>query len=99
MFMHRFESRFLAGLYAAVLLAVAVYANSFGYLLTGKTLQAIMVKPAAEYTVAERASVEGFQRLGELKKLDYATLNPAQKTELVTLQEREKKGEIRAFVS
>jgi len=99
MYLHRFESRFLAGLYAAVLLAVAVYANSFGYLLTGKTLQAIMVKPAAEYTVAERESVRGFEQLQDLRRLDYATLSPEQRAELSALQEREKLGELRSFIS
>lgn len=50
MFLHRFESRFLAGLYAVVLVAGAMYGSAGGYLLTGKTLQAMMVKPAAEYS-------------------------------------------------
>ncbi len=99
MYLHRFESRFLAGLYATVLLAVAVYANSFGFLLTGKTLQAIMVKPAAEYTLAERHSVEGFNELQQLKKLDYGTLGPERQGRLGELQEREKLGELRSFVS
>jgi SSS family solute:Na+ symporter len=99
MFLHRFESRFLAGLYAAVLVAVAIYANSFGYLLTGKTLQAIMVKPESEYTAVERASVAGFREMQGLKKLDYATLADTQKTRLTTLQEMEKHGDVRAFIS
>ncbi len=99
LYLHRFESRFLAGLYAAVLLAVAVYANSFGYLLTGKTLQAIMVKPAAEYTAAERESVEAFGELQTLKQLEYRSLVPESRERLALLQEREKRGELRSFVS
>jgi Na+/proline symporter len=99
MYLHRFESRFLAGLYAAVLIPVAIYANSFGYLLTGKTLQAMMIKPAAEYTVAERESVEGFAELREIRALDATTLTVEQKGRLTTLEEREKAGELRAFAS
>lgn len=99
MYIHRFESRFLAGLYAAVLLAIAVYANSFGYLLTGKTLQAIMVKPPTAYTATERESVESFGKLQQLKKLDYATLQTEQRAEMAALQERETRGEIRSFIS
>ncbi|MBS1912517.1 MAG: sodium:solute symporter family protein [Bacteroidetes bacterium] len=99
LYQHRFESRFLAGLYAAVLLAVAVYANAFGYILTGKTLQAIMVKPVAEYTVEERESVTAFNELQRLKALDYARLNVPERTSLATLQEREKRGELHTFAS
>ncbi len=99
MYLHRFESRFLAGLYAAVLVAIAIYANSFGYLLTGKTLQAVMVKPPTAYTAAERESVSSFRELQRLKKLDFATLDSAQRSTLNALQEREKRGELKAFVS
>jgi SSS family solute:Na+ symporter len=99
MYLHRFESRFLAGLYAGVLIPVAIYANSFGYLLTGKTLQAMMIKPATEYTSADSAMVRGFGELKSLRTLDYASLTPAQRTTLSTLEEREKRGELRAFIS
>lgn len=99
MYLHRFESRFLAGLYAAVLIPVAIYANSFGYLLTGKTLQAMMIKPAAEHTLAERAQIEGFTELRTLRSLDFATLDAEQKARMDRLVEREKLGELRAFIS
>lgn len=99
MYQHRFESPFLSGLYAAVLVAVAIYANSFGYLLTGKTLQAIMVKPAAEYTMAERESIASFGEFQRLKALDYTTLTAEQKSRLDVLGERDKRGELRAFAS
>ena len=99
MYLHRFESRFLAGLYAGVLIPVAIYANSFGYLLTGKTLQAMMIKPAAEYTIAERAMVEGYTELRTLRSLDYATLSAEQTARLERLGELEKLGELRSFIS
>ncbi|MDB5034535.1 MAG: Na+/solute symporter [Chlorobi bacterium] len=99
MYQHRFESRFLSSLYAVVLLAVAIYANSFGYLLTGKTLQAIMVKPQAEYTAVERESVAAFNELKHLKDSDYTKLSPDERTRMNVLQERDKNGELRAFAS
>ncbi|MEP7217355.1 MAG: sodium:solute symporter family protein, partial [Bacteroidota bacterium] len=99
MYQHRFESRFLSSLYAIVLLAVAIYANSFGYLLTGKTLQAIMVKPPAEYTAVERESVAAFSELKHLKESDYTKLTPEERTRMNVLQERDKNGELRAFAS
>jgi SSS family solute:Na+ symporter len=99
LYLHRFESRFLAGLYAAVLVPVAIYANSFGYLLTGKTLQAMMQKPAAEYTAQERASVVQFNELKTLRARDVTTLAPAHRARLSQLEDLEKRGELRAFVS
>ncbi|HPI71823.1 MAG TPA: sodium:solute symporter family protein, partial [bacterium] len=65
-YLHRFESRFLAGLYAVYILLIAVYGGAMGYLLTGKTMQALMVKPAAEYTEVEQRSVADFNRLQSL---------------------------------
>ncbi|MCE7933817.1 MAG: sodium:solute symporter family protein [Chlorobi bacterium CHB2] len=99
LFLHRFESRFLAGLYAVVLVCGAAYGNATGYLLTGKTLQAMMVKPAAEYTPEEQAAIDGFTRLKTLKSRDYATLPTAEQSELKSLQELEKQGKLKAFIS
>ncbi len=99
LFMHRFESRFLAGLYAVVLVAIAIFANSMGYLLTGKTVQAIMVKPPAEYTVAERHSVELFDELTQLERRDFASLDRDERTRLEALQQMDKRGELHSFIS
>ncbi len=99
MFLHRYESKFLAGLYALVLIVAASYGNTFGFLLTGKTLQAMMVKPEIEYTAEERSSVEGFLRLKELRALDYATLTQSNLEELTTLEEQETRGKLHSFIS
>lgn len=99
MFLHRYESRFLAGLYALILVIVASYGNTFGFQLTGKTLQAMMVKPETEYSVEDRAYVEGFRRLQELRALDYATLDAGARTELSRLEELEDREQVGAFVS
>lgn len=99
MFLHRYESKFLAGLYAVVLIVGASYGNTFGFLITGKTLQVMMAKPEAEYTVQERASVQGFLRLKELRALDYTTLPPERKAEITQLEEREQRNELRDSIS
>ena len=62
LFRHRYESRFLAGLYALILLLSASYGSTIGFILTGKTLQAMMVVPEAEYSPADSAAVAGFER-------------------------------------
>ena len=99
MFLHRYESRFLAGLYAVILVVAASYGNTFGFLLTGKTIQAMMVVPEEEWNAEERASVEGFGRLRELRAIEYDELDAVQQQEFTTLVDRENRSELRAFVS
>jgi SSS family solute:Na+ symporter len=97
---HRFESKFLSGLFAVYLLLSAIYGSSLGYLITGKTMQAVMVKPASEYTQAERASVDGFKRFQMLREeAQFRPLSSPLARELATLQEAEKRGEIRGVIS
>ncbi len=100
LYQHRFESRFLSGLFAVYLLLSAIYGSSLGYLITGKTVQAIMVKPAAEYTEGERQQVAMF---GEMKALDAKQsapeFTPAEKERRAYLKELDKKGEITSSIS
>ncbi|HPN34183.1 MAG TPA: sodium:solute symporter family protein [bacterium] len=99
-YLHRFESRFLAGLYAVYILLIAVYGGAMGYLLTGKTMQALMVKPAAEYTEVEQRSVADFNRLQSLtQKRTTAPLTVEEKSELSLLMEKQKRGELHAYHS
>src|SRR5688500_14941023 len=99
MYLHRFESRFLAALYAVVLIPIAIYANAFSFSLTGKTLQAMMIKPAAEHTASEKQIIARYDELKGLRTLDYATLSAEQKNRIVILEEFDKRGEVRSFVS
>lgn len=97
---HRFESRFLAGLYAVYILLIAIYGGSMGFLLTGKTMKALMVKPATAYTVEEKQSVEGFKRYKELEeKQKFAPLASEEKEEFRVLQEKMKQGELHPYIS
>jgi len=99
-YLHRFESRFLAGLYAVYILLIAVYGGAMGYLLTGKTMQALMVKPAAEYTEVEQRSVADFNRLQSLtQKRTTAPLTVEEKSELSLLMEKQQRGELHAYHS
>lgn len=99
-YLHRFESKFLAGLFAAYILLNAIYGGSIGYLLTGKTLQAMMVKPPTEYSAAERQSVEGFNELQDLqKKQTYESLTAVEEQRLAVLLEKQKRGELHAYIS
>jgi len=99
LYLHRFQSRFLAGLYASVVVVVALYANAQGYLLTGKTLEAMLVKPAVEYTAEERRSVEGFRSFKELSAIPAASRTPLQQRQFEELKSLEAAGGLRSFVS
>ncbi len=99
LFLHRFESRYLAGLYAAVILIIAVYANAQGYLLTGKTLQAMLVKSESEYSLVERQSVNGYRRLQEIRGVPESARTPAQARELDDLAAQEKSDRLKPFIT
>ncbi len=99
-YLHRFESRFLAGLFALYILMMAIYGGSMGFLLTGKTMQALMVKPDAECTAVEKQSIVDFNRLQELNKAQSVRpLQPTEKAEQTVLLEKQKRGELHAYIS
>jgi SSS family solute:Na+ symporter len=97
---HRFESKFLSGLFAVYLLLAAIYGSSLGYLITGKTIQAIMVKPASEYSLEEKEKVQLFE---EMKTLDAkkgtSEFLEQDRSRLSYLHELEKKGDISSTIS
>jgi len=100
LYQHRFESKFLAGLFAAYLLISAIYGNAFGYLLTAKTIQAMAVKPETEYTVEERRSVEEFREYQALKKKQTVEQLSTQEHErLEILREKDKRRELNGYIS
>ena len=99
-YIHRFESRFLGGLFALYILMMAIYGGSMGFLLTGKTMKALMVKPEAKYTAVEKAKVDGFKRLKALEeKQKFEPLAENEKQQLFVLQEKLKRGEIEGYIS
>ena len=99
-YIHRFESKFLGGLYAFYILMMAMYGGSMGYLLTGKTMQALMVKPPSEYTQAEKQSVADFKEFEALKqKQSFQKLAPVEQQRYNYLLERKKRNEIHAYIS
>ena len=97
---HRFESKFLSGLFAVYLLLAAIYGSSIGYLITGKTMQAVMLKPPAAYTMQEKQSVAQFQ---EMRALDVEAtqgmLPDSLKSHLTFLHEEEQTGKITGTIS
>ncbi len=100
LYLHRFESRTLGMLFAGYLLLMAIFGGAFALVITGKTLQAMMVKPEAEYTIEEAQSVRNFQRYQSLlQKQSGAPLDAAENVELLLLQEKDKARELHAYIS
>src|SRR5579883_215342 len=97
---HRFESKFLSGLFAVYLLLAAIYGSSIGYLITGKTMQAVMVKPSYEYSAKEAASIAGFQEMRQLEVKEQSGILPdSLKQRLTQLHEQERQGKISGTIS
>lgn len=100
MYLHRFESRNLGMLFAAYTLLMAVYGGAFALVITGRTLQAMMIKPATEYTAEQTQSVRDFNRYQELlDKQTHVALGEQERGELSILQEKNKRHELQAYVS
>jgi SSS family solute:Na+ symporter len=99
-FTERFKSRFLGAAFAVFTLFMAFLGNGVGYMVAAKTMMALTPKPAAKYTVEERRSVELFNDYRALQlKADQAGLDEAETARLAELGERQKKGELKAFIS
>ncbi len=98
-FAERFKSRFLGAAFAVFTLVMAFIGGGVSYMVAGKMIQALTPKPEASYTAAERRSVEMFQEYQELKKVLDAGLTAEQKARYEELNDRNKHGELRAFIS
>ncbi|MDP2915389.1 MAG: sodium:solute symporter family protein [Candidatus Aminicenantes bacterium] len=98
-FAERFKSRFLAAAFAVFTLVMALIGGGVSYMVAGKMIQALTPKPEANYSAAERRSVEMFEEYQELKKILDAGLTPEQRARYEELNDRNKHGELRAFIS
>jgi SSS family solute:Na+ symporter len=98
-FTERFRSKFLGGAFAAFTLVMAFVGGGVSYMVAGKTTQALTPKPEAQVTTAERESIEAFREYQELKKILPGEMTGEQKLRYETLNDRNKKGELRSFVS
>jgi len=98
-FAERFKSRFLAAAFAVFTLVMAFIGGGVSYMVAGKMIQALTPKPEAGYSAAERRSVEMFQEYQELKKVLDAGLTAEQKARYEELNDRNKHGELHAFIS
>jgi SSS family solute:Na+ symporter len=95
----RFKSKFLGAAFAVFTLVMAVVGGGVGFMVAGKTVQALTPKPVESYTAAEKQSVELFAEYQALKqKLDLG-LGAQERARYEELNDRHKKGELRSFFS
>jgi len=95
----RFKSKFLGAAFAVFTLLLAVIGGGVGFMVAGKTVQALTPKPVEYYTAAEKESVDLFTEYQALKqKLDLG-LTAEERARYEELDNRSKKGELRSFIS
>ena len=101
LFEERFGSRFLATLYAITMLMVAIVGViAGGNVVALKTLQPLMVKDPAIYSVAEKQGVANYVEFAELRKQrQSASLAPAAAARYEVLSDYYKRGELQPYVS
>lgn len=98
-FTERYKSRFLGASFAVFTLFMAFLGSGVGYMVAAKTLMAMTPKPIERYTLEERASVDLFQEFVALRSKDATELSEGERIRLDELTERDKRGELRSFVS
>jgi SSS family solute:Na+ symporter len=95
----RFDSKFLAGAFAAFTLVMALVGGGAAYMVAGKTMMALTPKAESAYTVEEAASVAQFREYRELQRRVAEGLTPSELTRYEELHERAKRGELRGLIS
>jgi Na+/proline symporter len=101
LFEDRFGSRSLARFYAIFqIFATVIVIIGFGNLVGYKITSSLMVKPEAQWNVAERASVEGYREFKQLEGAQRAgALRADQVERLGLLRDQNARGELRSYIS
>ncbi|OHB51634.1 MAG: hypothetical protein A2Y12_01965 [Planctomycetes bacterium GWF2_42_9] len=100
LFEERFQSKFLACIYAVVGIWLSVINIGIANKISLRTFQAMTVKPDAKLTINEKQQVEMFREYTQLDKLYKAKqLDPQKIERYKTLEELHKKDKISAYIS
>ena len=100
LFEDRFASRGLSMFYALFQILVACVFLGFGNVVAYRIASSLVVKPEATWTVAERASVEGYHELRRLEKEATAgTLTSEMKPRLDMLRDRNARGALHSYIT
>lgn len=99
LFEDRLGSRGLSRFYALFQILVACIFLGFGNVVAYKIAASLVVKPEAEWTAAERASVTGYHELKQLEKKPAALLSPDAQLRLAALRDRDVRGELHSYIT
>jgi solute:Na+ symporter, SSS family len=101
LFHDRFGGRFLATIYAITTLLMAIVSIAGGNVVALKTLQPLMAKEPAIYSVEEKARVDGYYEFVELRKERAAAVTlPVQKeNRYATLKGYYDRGELQPYIT
>ncbi|MBI5767587.1 MAG: hypothetical protein HZA93_07315 [Verrucomicrobia bacterium] len=100
LFEDRYASKSLSLFYAIFQILVACVFLGFGNVTAYKIASSLVVKQEAQWTAAERASVEGYRELKVLEKQAAGGALAAQaRVRLDTLRDRNARGELRSYVT
>lgn len=101
LFEDRLGSRGLATFYAVFQIVLSIFVViGFGNLVTYKISAALVVKAESAWTAPERASVEGYRELQQLRaSAATAPLVGATQARFEHLREREARGELKSYVT
>lgn len=98
-FTERFKSKPLGGSYAVFILLLSILGGGVGYMVAAKTMMAMTPKPMDKLSVEERLSIEQFHEYRQLRDIVEQDLTPEQELRYEILNEKNKHGELKSFVS
>jgi len=100
LFEERFDSRFLATLYAVIAIFIAVLTIGLGNIVALKTLQPIMIKAPAAYSAADKRMLADYNDYETLHKLrSNVVLSPQQAKRYEVVKGLYDLGKIQPYVS
>ena len=100
LFEDRFASRKLSLFYAMFQILVACVFLGFANVTAYKIASSLVVKQETQWTVEDRASIEGYHQLKVLEKQAAAqALTPEQSQELERLHDRNARGELHSYIT
>lgn len=100
LFEDRFNSKWLARVYSIYQIGVAILLIAVGNLTAYSTTASLVLKPQANWTAAERASVDGYSMLVQLNKQAAAgPLSPTDKTQYDKLRDLSNTHQLHSYIS
>jgi Na+/proline symporter len=100
LFEDRFGSRFLGSLYAGTTIIIIIVSIAAGNVVALKTLQPLMAKEPAAYTLEEKAQVDRYSEFVELRKARAAAVLTGERAERYDLlKSYYDRGELQPFVT